>query len=92
MAKALNRHASRLNLKAPIFINDILLFIETTTLWNNAYDNTMYSSDKNFETDFVIISKWFYENYMVLSAVKCHFLIVGFNELFSYFSFSDTTI
>ena len=30
-----------------IFINDLHLFIETTTLCNYVYNNTTYSSDKN---------------------------------------------
>ena len=30
-----------------IFINDLHLFIETTTLFNYVYNNTTYSSDKN---------------------------------------------
>ena len=29
------------------FINDLVLFIETITLYKYADDNTMYSSDKN---------------------------------------------
>ena len=53
----------------------------------------MYSSDKNaniaintLRHDFVIISEWFYENYMFFYAVKCHFVNVGFNEPFPDFS------
>ena len=64
-----------------IFINALFLFIETTSLCNYADNNTMYSSDKNVNIvikrlrhDFAIISKWFYENYMILNADKCHFL------------------
>ena len=41
--------------------------------------------------DFAWLSEWFYENYMVRNADKCHFLTVSFNEPFSDFSFSDTT-
>ena len=41
---------------------------------------------------FVTISEWFYEDYMVLNADKCHFLTVSFNEPFPDFSFNDTTI
>ena len=82
-----------------IFINDLFLFIETTTLYNYADDNTMYSSDKNanivisrLRHDFAIISEWVYENYMVLNADKCHYLTIGFNEPFPDFSFNDTII
>ena len=55
-------------------MNEIFLFIETTTLCNYADDNTMYSLDKNsnivisgLRHDFAIISEWFYENYLVLN-------------------------
>ena len=59
----------------------------------------MYSSEKSanividrLRHDFALISEWFYENYMVLNADKCHFLTVGFNEPFPDFPFNDTTI
>ena len=62
-----------------IFINNLLLFIETTILLNYANDDTMYFSDKNanivvnkLRDDFAIISQWFYENYTVLNPNKCH--------------------
>ena len=35
--------------------------------------------------NFAIIAEWFYENYVVIKADKCHFLTVGFNELFHIF-------
>ena len=70
-----------------------ILCTETTTLCNNADDNTMYSSDKNsdivisrFRHDFAIISQWFCENYMILNPDKCHFLTLGFNKSFPDFS------
>ena len=82
-----------------IFINDLFLFIETTTICNYADDNTMYSSDKNVNIvinrlrhDFAIISEWFYENNMVLNADKCHLQTVGFNEPFADFPSNDTTV
>ena len=60
-----------------VFINDLFLFIETTTLCNYAGDNTMYSSDKNcnivtsrLRHDFAIISEWFYWYSMVLSGTQ----------------------
>ena len=59
----------------------------------------MYSSDKKanivisrLSHDFAIISEWFYENYMVLNADKCHFLTIGSNEPFPDFSFNDPAI
>ena len=70
-----------------IFINDLFLFIETTGLCNYADDNSMYSSDKNSNIvisrprhDFEIVSKWFYENYMLLNSDKCHSLTLGFKN------------
>ena len=49
-------------------------FIETTTPYNYANDNTMYSLDKNFNIvisrlrrDFAVIPEWFYTNCMVLN-------------------------
>ena len=70
-----------------IFINDLFLFIETTTLCNYADDNTVYSSDKNSNIVickhrhcFQIISEWFYENCIVLNPDKCHFLTLAFNQ------------
>ena len=48
-----------------ILINNLLLFIETNTLFNDAVENTMHSSDKNaniviniLRHDFAIISTW----------------------------------
>ena len=82
-----------------IFINDLFLFIETTTLCNYGDDNTMSSSDKNsnivisrLRHDFAIISELFYENYMLLNPDKCHFLTLGFNNPFPDFSFENTII
>ena len=94
MAKDLNKCAPRLH-----SINDLFLFIETTTLCNYADENTMYSSDKNsnivisrLRHDIAIISEWFYENYIVLNPDKCHFLTLGFNKPFPDFSFENTII
>ena len=60
-----------------IFINEVFLFIETTTLYRYADDNSMYSSDKNYHIeinrlrhDFSIISEWFHKKYMILNPDK----------------------
>ena len=42
--------------------------------------------------NFAIIAEWFYENYIVIKADKCHFLTVDFNEQFPHFPFNDTKI
>ena len=82
-----------------IFTNDIFLFIETTILCNYVDGNTMYSSDNNNDIvisrhrhTFVIMSDWFYENFMVLNTYKFHFLAAGCNEPFPDFFSNDSTI
>ena len=61
-----------------IFLNDLFLFVENSDLSNYADDNTLYSSGNDLEKvkqtlrqDFEIVTKWFYENYMVLNSGKC---------------------
>ena len=75
-----------------IFNNDFFLFIKTTTLCNYAEDKNTNIVISRFRHNFAIMSEWFYENYMVVNADKCHFLTAGFNEPFQDFSFNDTTI
>ena len=57
-----------------IFLNDLFLFVENSDLSNYAGDNTLYSCSNDLEQvkqtlthDFEIVTKWFYENYMVLN-------------------------
>ena len=61
-----------------IFLNGLFLFVENSDLSNYADDNTLYSSGNDLEKvkqtlrqDFEIVTKWFYENYMVLNSGKC---------------------
>ena len=77
-----------------IFLNDLFLFVENSDLSNYADDHTLYSSSNDLEKvkqtlrqDFEIVTKWFYENYMVLNSGKCHFMCLGqntVNETFVY--------
>ena len=77
-----------------IFLNDLFLFVENSNLSNYADDNTLYSSGNDLEKvkqtsrqDFEIVTKWFYENYMVLNSGKCHFICLAqntVNETFVY--------
>ena len=67
-----------------ILLNDLLLVVENSDLSNYADDNTLYSCGNNLEKvkqtqrgDFQIVTKWFYENYMVLNSGKCHFMCLG---------------
>ena len=69
-----------------IFLNDLFLFISKSHISNYADDNTLYALGDNLEDvkgnlllDFQIVSDWFYENYMVLNAEKCHFMCLGKN-------------
>ena len=73
-------------------LNDLCL------LGNYADDNTLYSSGigleqvkQNFEKqDFEIVTKWFYENYMVLNPSKCNFMCLGQNTVNETFVYNNT--
>ena len=75
-----------------IFINDLFLFSKKSEICNYADDNTLYySANKNSQiirdhsNDFETLTKWFYDNYMVLNSDKCHFMILGFqNQKFDF--------
>ena len=62
----------------------MISFIEATTLCDNADDNNTYFSNENtnivinrLRHDFAIISENFYENHVVLNAVKCYFFTLS---------------
>ena len=64
-----------------IFLNDIFLSLQRCDLANCANDSTLYTSDKSISNimnslshDFTILSKWFYNNFMVLNPDKCSFI------------------
>ena len=70
-----------------IFLNDLFLFISNSSLNNYADDNTLYTfGDQvkkikdNLRNSFDTVHQWFYENYMVLDAGKCHFMCLGNNK------------
>ena len=77
-----------------IFLNDLFLFVENSDLSSYADENTLYNSVSDLEKvkqtlreDSQIITKWFYENYLVLNSGKCHFICLGqntVNEIFVY--------
>ena len=67
-----------------ILLNDLFLFVENSYLSNHADDNTLCSSGNDLEKvkqtlreDIEIVTKWFYENFMVLNWGKCHFIYLG---------------
>ena len=70
-----------------IFIHDIFLFLQKCDLANYANGSTMYTSDKRVSTiidsltlEFTILSKWFYNNFMVLNPDKCSFMLLGVDD------------
>ena len=79
-----------------IFLNDLFLFVSNSHLSNYADDNTLYNFGDNvanvkvnLRKDLEIVSRWFYENYMVLNADKCHFMCLGKNTETETFLFND---
>ena len=67
-----------------IFINDIFVFVESSNICNYADDNTLFAFGKTFDevtkklqNDFLILHKWFFNNFLVLNSDKCHFVTLG---------------
>ena len=82
-----------------IFLNDLLLFVENSDLSNYADDNTLCGCGNNLEEvkqtlrgDFQIVTKWFFENYMVLNSGKCHFMCLGKNTENETYFFNNTEV
>ena len=80
-----------------IFLNDLFLFVENSDLSSYADENTLYNSVSDLEKvkqtlrqDSQIITKWFYENYMVLNSGKCHFMCLGQNTVNEIFVYDNT--
>ena len=88
--KVLNTQGSILGLLLfNIFLNDIFLSLQKCDLANYADDSTLYTSDKSISNimnslshDFTILSKWFYNNFMVLNPDKCCFMLLGVDDEF----------
>ena len=64
-----------------ILLNDIFVFVENSDLKNYPNDNELYSSVNDlekvkqiFKQDFQIVTKWFYENYIVFNSSNCYFM------------------
>ena len=82
-----------------IFVNDLFLFVSSSNLSNYADDNTLYTSGYDLKevkevllNDLNKVTEWFFENYMVLNAGKCHFMCLGKNKENETFTFKDTII
>ena len=72
------------------------LFVSSSNLNNYADDNTLYTSDDNLiKVKEVLlnylnkVTEWFFENYFVLNAGKCHFMCLGKNTENETFTFKD---
>ena len=70
-----------------IFLNDIFLSLQKCDLVNYADDSTLHTSDKSISNimnslshDFTILSKWFYNNFIVLNPDKCSFMLLGVDD------------
>ena len=68
-----------------IFLNDIFLSLQKCDLAN--YDSTLYTSDKSISNitnsvshNFTILSKCFYNNFIVLNPDKCSFMLLRVND------------
>ena len=69
-----------------IFLS-IFFFLKDAYLGNYADDSTFYGYNKNLKTiicnlrqEFSILSKWFYDSYMMLNPGKSHFMFFGVKE------------
>ena len=82
-----------------IFVNDLFLTIDVSSLCNYADDYTLYTSGNDVNTiintlkqDFLKIFKWFCENLMILNPDKCYILTLGFQDAQSNFFNDNITI
>ena len=64
-----------------LYINDLFLMVTDTAVCNFADDTTTFTADcqldkvlERLETDALVLSKWFPENFMKLNEGKCHLL------------------
>ena len=82
-----------------IFINDIALFVESSSICNYADDNTLFAFGKTFDEvtrklqdDFLILDEWFFNNFLVLNSDKCHFMALGTPNTLPNFKCKNITI
>ena len=66
-----------------IFLNGIFLSLQQCHLANYPDDSTLYTSNKSISNimnslshNFTILSKWFYNNFMVLHPNTCFFMLL----------------
>ena len=80
-----------------IFLNNLFLFFGNSDLGNYADENILSSCRHNLQElkqtlrgDFQIVTKWFYENYVVLNSGTCHFVCLGKNTENKTYLFNNT--
>ena len=71
-----------------IFLNDILLSLPKCDFANYADDSTFYTSDTSYSNimnslshNLTILSKWFYNNFMVFNPDKCSFMLLVVDDV-----------
>ena len=79
------------------FLNDLFLVVWSVSLSNYADDNTFNTFGDNLKknkdnlwSSFDTVHQWFYKNYMVLNAGKCHFMSLRNNTENKTFLFHNT--
>ena len=82
-----------------IFLNDLFLFISNSSISNYGNNNTLYTFEDNLKkikdnlrNSFDTVDQWFYENYVVLNAEKCHFMCLENNTENETFLFHNILI
>ena len=67
-----------------VYINDLFFMVTDTAICSFADDTTIFAADscldkvvEQLETDAVVLSKWFPENFMKLNEGKCHLRTFG---------------
>ena len=81
------------------FVKDFFLFVSSSELSNYDDDNTLYSIGYNIEevkevllNDLNKVTEWFFKNFIVLNAAKCHFMCLGKNTENETFIFKGTIV
>ena len=64
------------------FISDSFLFLQKCDLTNYAdeSDRRVSTIIDSLRHEFTILHKWFYNNFMVLNAEKCSFMLLGVDD------------
>ena len=82
-----------------IILNDLFLFISNSSISNYGNNNTLYTFEDNLKkikdnlrNSFDTVDQWFYENYVVLNAEKCHFMCLENNTENETFLFRNILI